>query len=324
MSPDTDIYNIGLPLPSISNKNIVVQLNPYSSKELKYLDLTAFLEVWNDPDLSFIPAANIPQIFQSLFVSTGCDYISVFSEMGKASFSRYFYQHAEFISSGNSFPGTLADTGLTNNQFETGFLAFLRLVGSVYFKKHKSGFSQSTPRSHYCTFQNLGLTPLESHEQWIEDIRTKVGERCQFENQMVSSTDALYRHWKRSCWVIDMWRQADHTEITLQPLVQYGWIVKNDTLTFDWESEKNVSGVQERVHGLLKGCKCKTGCGSKRCGCKGKDRKCCIGCECVNCTNTDADCSSSSSLTTTSGDTNLMKFQQQTLTPPSFQKMLMT
>ena len=158
MSPDTDIYNIGLPLPSISNKNIVVQLNPYSSKELKYLDLTAFLEVWNDPDLSFIPAANIPQIFQSLFVSTGCDYISVFSEMGMASFYRYFYQHAEFISSGNSFPVTLADTGLTNNQFETSFLAFLRLVGSVSFKKHKSGFSQSTPRSHYCTFKKLGLT----------------------------------------------------------------------------------------------------------------------------------------------------------------------
>ena len=140
----------------------------------------------------------------------------------------------------------------------------------------------------------------------IEDIRTKVGERCQFENQMVSSTDALYRHWKRSCWVNNVWRQADHTEITLQPLVQYGWIVKNDTLTFDWESEKNVSAVQERVHRLLKGCKCKTGCGSKRCGCKGKDRKCCIGCECVNCTNTDADCSSSSTLTTTSGDTNLL------------------
>ena len=91
-----------------------------------------------------------------------------------------------------------------------------------------------------------------------------------------------------------MWRQADHTEITLQQLVQYGWIVKNDTVTFDWESEKNVSAVQEHVNRLLKGCKCKTGCGSKRCGCKGKDWKCCIGCEFVNCTNTDADCSSSS------------------------------
>ena len=133
----------------IKNKEINTQ-----TKELKYLDLTAFLEVLrNDPDLSSIPAVNIPQIFQSLFVSTGCDYISFFSEMGKASFYRYFYQHAEFISSGNSFPGTLADTGLTNNQFETGFLAFLRLVVSVYFKKHKSGFSQSTPRSHYSTFK---------------------------------------------------------------------------------------------------------------------------------------------------------------------------
>ncbi len=75
MSPDTDIYNIGLPLLSVCDKNIMVQLNPYYSKELKYLHFTAFLQVLqNDPDLSSIPAEKIPQIFQSLFVSTWCDY----------------------------------------------------------------------------------------------------------------------------------------------------------------------------------------------------------------------------------------------------------
>ncbi len=42
MSPDTDIYNIGLPLLSVCDKNVMVQLNPYYSKELKYLHFTAF------------------------------------------------------------------------------------------------------------------------------------------------------------------------------------------------------------------------------------------------------------------------------------------
>ena len=26
---------------------------------------------------------------------------------------------------------------------------------------------------------------------------------------MVPSTEALWRPWKRSCWVIDIWKQAD-------------------------------------------------------------------------------------------------------------------
>ena len=37
-----------------------------------------------------------------------------------------------------------------------------------------------------------------------------------------------------------------------------------------------------------KGCKCKTGCRNKRCGCRGKEKTCSVGCECINCTNTPA------------------------------------
>ena len=69
---------------------------------------------------------------------------------------------------------------------------------------------------------------------------------------------------------MDMWRQAKQSDMTLQPLVQYGWKKGNETLIIDWNSEKNVTAVNDRVHGLLKGCKCKSGCGSKLCGCKGK------------------------------------------------------
>lgn len=127
MSPDTDIYHIGLPLQSIANKEIIVQLNKYTSKELKYFDFSAFQEVLRkDPDLSTIPSNLLPQVFQSLFVTTGCDYTSFFSEIGKATFYRYFYQDAEFISSGNAaVPGTLADINLSDDKYELGFLAFM-------------------------------------------------------------------------------------------------------------------------------------------------------------------------------------------------------
>ncbi len=44
--------------------------------------------------------------------------------------------------------------------------------------------------------------------------------------------------------------------------------------------------VDARVTGLLKGCKCKAGCSTKRCSCRNKGRNCSIGCDCINCTNT--------------------------------------
>ena len=56
---------------------------------------------------------------------------------------------------------------------------------------------------------------------------------------MVPSTEALWRHWKRSCWVIDMWRQADKDTLEVAPITNYGWNVINDVLTIDWESDEN-------------------------------------------------------------------------------------
>ena len=155
LSPDTDIYHIGLPLEHGSEKNIVIQLSTFNSKDLKYLHLSTFVTVLqNDPDLSAIPSRLIPQVFQTIFVATGCDYISFFSGIGKATFLRHFYQHAEFISSGKyNLPGTLADVNIEGNKINSWFLAFLRLVGTVYFKNHSSGFS-TTPDRHFNKFTN--------------------------------------------------------------------------------------------------------------------------------------------------------------------------
>ena len=47
----------------------------------------------------------------------------------------------------------------------------------------------------------------------------------------------------------------------------------------------NVQTIRERVHVLLRGCKCVTGCATGRCSCKKKEKECSEGCQCLNCTN---------------------------------------
>ncbi len=103
---------------------------------------------------------------------------------------------------------------------------------------------------------------------------------------MLPSHDALHRHWKRTCWVLDMWSQADKNSMQLLPLSDYGWKIHDNSLTIDWDSPANVATVDARVVGLLKGCKCKSGCSTKRYGCRNKWKECSIGCDCINCTNT--------------------------------------
>lgn len=238
----------------------------------------------NDPDLSAISQTLIPQVIQTLFVATGCDYVSFFSGIGKASFMRYFYQYAEFISSGtDATPGTLADTGLEHNK---GFLAFLRLVGTAYFKKHALAFSMPSPVILFNKYNNPTTTALEQHCLWLEDIRQNIWDRIQFEDETIPSVDSLYRHWKRACWVIDMWHQSNRNIMELKHLTDFGRIIEGDTLTFDWDSQENVAAVQQRVASLIRGCKCRTGCGTLRCGCKKNGKHCSEGCECKNCSNT--------------------------------------
>ena len=73
--------------------------------------------------------------------------------------------------------------------------------------------------------------------------------------------------------------------MVLKPLSEYGWKVKDSLLTFDWDSEDNMAAVPQQVECLTKGCKCKTGCRTLRCGCRKRGKECSEGCECSSCTN---------------------------------------
>ena len=92
LSPDTDVYMIGLPLLSVQVKDVLVQISIYSARELRILRMSSLRKAMqNDPDLGKLSQANLPQIFQTIYVATGCDYVSFFSQIGKSTFLRFFF-----------------------------------------------------------------------------------------------------------------------------------------------------------------------------------------------------------------------------------------
>ena len=62
---------------------------------------------------------------QTIYIITGCDYISFFKFIGKKSFLDTYFQHAHFIS-GSQMPGCLSQMCPEVN--EHGFLAIIRLI----------------------------------------------------------------------------------------------------------------------------------------------------------------------------------------------------
>ena len=284
LSPDTDVYMIGLPLLCTLNKHIIVQVSAIGSCDLKLLCTKSLIQALSDdPDLAYVQSLTHTSVLQTLFVATGCDYISFFSGIGKASFLKYFFQHSEFITGDTLYTtGSLAQTQL-DGTYENGFMAFLRLIGTVYFKKHAAAFDSISPECHFKKFLDPSI--VKQHKQWIEDIRQKTWDRSTHEAEIVPSTDALWRHWKRSCWVIDMWRQADSQTMSVAILTSYGWHNTDGILSVDWDSLENQTAVRDRVFLLTKGCKCKTGCTTGRCGCNRKGLTCSEGCSCLHCLN---------------------------------------
>ena len=125
----------------------------------------------------------------------------------------------------------------------------------------------------------------EQHRNWLEDIRLNIWDRITFEGEMVPSTEALWRHWKRSCWVIEMWSQADRNTMQVADITSCGWNVIDGILSIEWDSDDNQAAISERILLLTKGCKCRTGCTTGRCGCQKKGQSCSEGCMCQHCSN---------------------------------------
>ena len=77
MSPDNDVYNIGLSLSSMKNKQVVIQVSTYNARELNYLHLNNLISALsNDPDLARIEPTLLPQILQIIYNNFVLDVIT--------------------------------------------------------------------------------------------------------------------------------------------------------------------------------------------------------------------------------------------------------
>ena len=194
-----------------------MRISVFSSLEHHYLSLsTLCIALTNDPDLASVPREILPRLLQILFISTGCDYIS---GLGKCTFLKVFFQHAEFINSISL--GTLCDT--CSDSWIFGFLSFVRLVGTVYLKKHLSSFKYGSPRALFDSYTSSG--PISQHKQWLESIRYTVWECIEFEAQLPPSWEVLWRYWLRCWWVAHFWSQAANNTYHFKPLSEHGWKV---------------------------------------------------------------------------------------------------
>ena len=140
-------------------------------------------------------------------------------------------------------------------------------------------FNQS-PATHFLKFTAVGKSTHQQHRETDWTIYDKsIWDRIKFKNEMIPSTEALYLHWKRSCWVLHIWRQADQNSLTLHSITNYGWTLNDDKLSFVWDTPANLEAICGRVNLLLRGCKCVIGCSTGRCGCKRKGKEYAEGCQ---------------------------------------------
>ena len=195
---------------------ILVQLSKSYTEYARFMDLNALLHALSG-DFA-IPEEHRPQALQTIYVCTGCDYISFFQGIGKASFLTSFFRFASFITD-VSLLGSLGKVSPDPNL--SSFYSFLRLVGCAYFKAHLSAFQQQSPVTLFHSVKDTSVSIETKHQKWLEIIRRTVWQRADTENRTMPSTEALKLHWLRVQWVLKMWHQATTNDIDLPGVYMY-------------------------------------------------------------------------------------------------------
>ena len=180
-------------------------------------------------------------------------------------------------------------------------MAFIRLIGTLYFKKNLTAFvalkALHTPVQVYNSI--TGLTEEDRHQKWYNEIRGIVSDRICTEVERVPSSvrgcrhfsewvRRLWRHWLWSCWIAQMWNNAPLSNVyhQLPPPEEYGWTRSTDgSYAVDWDCATIQAEIQDTINFLIKGCSCKKGCKTKQCSCRKNNRECGPGCHSQGCTN---------------------------------------
>ena len=157
-----------------------------------------------------------------------------------------------------------------NEQADNTLLAFIRLIGRAYFKKHTNAFPGEMPESLLDSFSGA-TSAKDQHRKWLDHLHQTIWDRISFEDEMIPSLEALRYHWLRSCWILHLWQQAQCNQMQLALLHGHGWTRDEDGhIDIYWDTEESRHKV--------KGCSCKSGCGTKRCECRKNGEACGAGC----------------------------------------------
>ena len=199
-------------------------------------------------------------------------------------FFNCFFQYSEFIT------GSACSLANFKDNRELGFLAFLRLVGTAYFKKHQSSLISvhglETPQQLFNSIDTILQT--DKHKKWIEKIIT-VNDYVTSVDQCVPTVTALWRHWLRVTYICEMWENSYLTDVyhSLTLPECNGWLKANDgSYSIDWEDPEMQESINGNMQFLLKGCSYTKGCSpTSRCGCRGRGSFCGPSCRCLNCSN---------------------------------------
>ena len=136
-SIDSDIGMISLPLfQKFSNKHVYIE---FQSAPILFIHLNKLVAgVENDDHLVCIPQENRTKVAQTVYIASGCDFVSYWVGLGKTRYFKAFFQCADFIS-GHRNPALYGCLSYTSEALrEVDALAFYRLIGSLYFKENRA------------------------------------------------------------------------------------------------------------------------------------------------------------------------------------------
>ena len=173
-----------------SNTEVTVQLapsapcEPYS--ESRFLVLNNLrLALHEDPDLADIKRPALTSVLQTVFVATGCDYVSFFARIGKATFLDTLFQSASFITG-----SSMADHGtLTDQDHNKSMMAFYRLVAQPTSRSTALHLNTSHQKVSSKPLQRVGSSHTQ-HVHFLKSIRDTIWARVPFEDEMPPSSGA--------------------------------------------------------------------------------------------------------------------------------------
>lgn len=195
-SPDTDVYNIGLPIVAENTtKQVIVQINLPQSASSLYIYLNNMLTALNlDPELAGLPHHKLPEIFQMLFMLRMRLYF-LLCQIGEGflfqclfSSCRFYYWRANWWT---------AFWCITRKNSD-GFFSFLEINRSTVLQETFCSLVSlrgiETPIQLFNAHIQSDNNTKTQHLLWYDDIRGIVSDRITCEQEWMPSHTSMWRH----------------------------------------------------------------------------------------------------------------------------------